>query len=78
MQSGGGTGGNWGRAHPAHWQHCREGQEGRVPALGSPSPVCIPQPRSHHGQQLTEEGTVEIMEASSLFDKDGDGTITPK
>lgn len=47
-------------------------------AEAAPSPVRFPQPCSHHGQQLTEEHTAEIMEASSLFDKDGDGTITPK
>jgi len=33
---------------------------------------------SGEGEQLTEEQIAEFKEAFSLFDKDGDGTITTK
>lgn len=46
----------------------RPGGQSSCPGA-APSPVCFPLPCSDHGQQLTEEHTAEIMEASSLLIK---------
>ena len=41
--------------------------------------TCVPHPPRRAGdEQLTEEQIAEFKEAFSLFDKDGDGTITTK
>ena len=40
--------------------------------------TCVPLPVVFAADQLTEEQIAEFKEAFSLFDKDGDGTITTK
>uniref|UniRef100_W5NCF6 Calmodulin 1 n=1 Tax=Lepisosteus oculatus TaxID=7918 RepID=W5NCF6_LEPOC len=48
-----------------------------TPHLGS-SPAVRRSTRARRADQLTEEQIAEFKEAFSLFDKDGDGTITTK
>ena len=43
-----------------------------------PLPRPVPFRSSRAADQLTEEQIAEFKEAFSLFDKDGDGTITTK
>merc|ERR1711994_520443 len=51
---------------------------GQFSVSSSPGDTVIPRLRLDMADQLTEEQIAEFKEAFSLFDKDGDGTITTK
>ncbi|KAL6066084.1 hypothetical protein STEG23_035406 [Scotinomys teguina] len=65
-------------SHAASWRSCQDSAAGEQPPQ---PPQRVPTARASdalQADQLTEEQIAEFKEAFSLFDKDGDGTITTK